>query len=75
MSEGVQPVEYVMFGIGEDGNFILAIEPDDEMKARALVHKGSDVMNTYFRNKLAQAMIEEAKANRIVNPYNGGKRS
>lgn len=71
MSDAVQPVEYVMFGIGEDGNFILAIEPDDEMKARALVSKGTDALNQFYRNKFAQAMLAEAQQKRIVNPRNG----
>lgn len=71
MSDAVQPIEYVMFGIGADGQFILAIEPDDEMKARALVHKGSHALDLYFQNKLAQAMLAEAQQKRIVNPRNG----
>jgi hypothetical protein len=69
MSDGVQPTKYVLFGIGEDGQFILAMEPElEEMEARGLVHKGSDAINAYFANKLAQQMLAEAKAKRIINP-------
>lgn len=74
MSESAQPVKYVLFGIGEDGQFILAMEPElDEMEARGLAHKGSDAINAYFSNKLAQQMLAEAQAKRIIDPRANGR--
>ena len=69
MSDAVQPVEYVIFGLDSDGNFVMDCVPDDEMKARALVHKGSALLNAYYIQKQA---IKEAGEHRIIRaPRNG----
>ena len=69
MSEPVQPVEYVIFGLDADGNFVMDCVPDDEKTARFLVSKGRDMINAYYIQKQA---IEQAKEHRIIQaPRNG----
>ena len=68
MSDKVEPVEYVIFGLDADGNFIMDCVPDDEMKARALVHKGSALLNAYYIQKQA---IEAAKDMPRIHRPNG----
>lgn len=73
VGQAVTPQQYVMVGIGPDGNLVLDF-PDEEMVGRALIQWGACELDRYYTNKRMEKMMERATQDGAVRRMMGKMR-
>lgn len=64
--QAATPKWFVTFAIMEDSSFAIDHNLPDEMMGRALIHKGSFMMDRFFSNQVALAQLQKAQENQVI---------